>query len=31
VPPYHFVGGTKLVIGENPTGQKFDISSVEQL
>jgi ubiquinol-cytochrome c reductase iron-sulfur subunit len=31
VPPYHFAGATKLVIGENPPGSRFDLSSVEQL
>jgi ubiquinol-cytochrome c reductase iron-sulfur subunit len=31
VPPYHFAGAGKLVIGENPPGESFALSSVEQL
>jgi ubiquinol-cytochrome c reductase iron-sulfur subunit len=31
VPPYHFSAPGKLVIGENPPGNNFALSSVEQL
>jgi ubiquinol-cytochrome c reductase iron-sulfur subunit len=31
VPPYHFTGPTTLMLGENPQGVSFDLSSVEQL
>jgi ubiquinol-cytochrome c reductase iron-sulfur subunit len=31
VPPYHFVSDHVLRIGENPTGQKFTLSSVVQM
>lgn len=29
--PYHFASATQLVIGENPPGQSFELSSVRQL
>jgi len=31
VPPYNFAGASTLVIGENPKGYDFDLSSVKQL
>jgi ubiquinol-cytochrome c reductase iron-sulfur subunit len=31
VPPYHFGSDTSLVIGENPPGETFALSSVAQL
>jgi ubiquinol-cytochrome c reductase iron-sulfur subunit len=31
VPPYHFLTDHVLRIGENPTGQKFDLASVVQM
>jgi ubiquinol-cytochrome c reductase iron-sulfur subunit len=31
VPPHHFPGPQTLVIGENPQGESFDLSQVEQL
>lgn len=31
VPPYHFVNDTTIVIGENPTGNTFDLNSIEQI
>jgi ubiquinol-cytochrome c reductase iron-sulfur subunit len=31
VPPYHFASDTSLVIGENPAGSTFALSSVEQI
>ncbi len=31
VPPYTFVSDTVIRVGENPTGQQFDINSVEQM
>jgi len=31
VPPYHFSNATTLVIGENPPGDDFSLSSVEQI
>lgn len=31
VPPYHFAAADKLVIGENPPGENFELSSVMQL
>ncbi|MBU6299290.1 MAG: ubiquinol-cytochrome c reductase iron-sulfur subunit [Alphaproteobacteria bacterium] len=31
VPPYHFAGDASLVIGENPKGSTFQLSSVEQI
>jgi ubiquinol-cytochrome c reductase iron-sulfur subunit len=31
VPPYHFPNATTVMIGENPAGKSFDLSSVEQL
>jgi ubiquinol-cytochrome c reductase iron-sulfur subunit len=31
VPPYHFATDTTLRIGENPTGSKFDFSTIEQV
>jgi ubiquinol-cytochrome c reductase iron-sulfur subunit len=31
VPPYHFASDTSLVIGENPEGSTFALSSVEQI
>lgn len=31
VPPHHFPDGKRLVIGENPPGESFDLSEVIQL
>lgn len=31
VPPYHFSNATTLVLGENPPGDEFSLSSVEQI
>ena len=31
VPPYHFAGNSQLVVGENPKGETFQLSSVKQL
>lgn len=31
VPPYHFVGDTKLRIGENPPNSTFDFASIRQV
>jgi ubiquinol-cytochrome c reductase iron-sulfur subunit len=31
VPPYHFSNATTLVLGENPPGDDFSLSSVEQI
>ncbi|HUN51969.1 MAG TPA: ubiquinol-cytochrome c reductase iron-sulfur subunit [Candidatus Sulfotelmatobacter sp.] len=31
VPPHHYIAGTKLRIGENPPGQKFDFDSIAQV
>jgi ubiquinol-cytochrome c reductase iron-sulfur subunit len=31
VPPYHFVNPKTLRVGENPTGQTFELDSVEQM
>lgn len=31
VPPYHFIQEHVLRIGENPTGQKFDLASIVQM
>jgi len=31
VPPHHFPDGNTLVIGENPAGETFDLSQVQQL
>lgn len=31
VPPYHFVDNSQLVLGENPKGESFELSSVKQL
>jgi len=31
VPPYHFSSATTLVLGENPPGDDFTLSSVEQI
>jgi ubiquinol-cytochrome c reductase iron-sulfur subunit len=31
VPPYHFISDTMLRIGENPPGESFDFSSIEQV
>jgi ubiquinol-cytochrome c reductase iron-sulfur subunit len=31
VPPYHFSGETSLIVGENPPGSSFEMSSVEQM
>jgi ubiquinol-cytochrome c reductase iron-sulfur subunit len=31
VPPYHYPSGKTVRIGENPEGQKFSLSSVEQI
>jgi ubiquinol-cytochrome c reductase iron-sulfur subunit len=31
VPPYHFANDTTLVVGENPNGETFALSSVEQM
>jgi ubiquinol-cytochrome c reductase iron-sulfur subunit len=31
VPPYHFVGASKIRIGENPKGANFDFASIRQI
>jgi ubiquinol-cytochrome c reductase iron-sulfur subunit len=31
VPPYRFEGDTKLIVGENPTGENFTMSEVETM
>ena len=31
VPPYHFVGDSKIRIGENPKGVNFDFASIRQI
>jgi ubiquinol-cytochrome c reductase iron-sulfur subunit len=31
VPPYNFVGGNKIRIGENPKGVNFDFASIRQI
>lgn len=31
VPPYHFLSGATIRIGENPPGVKFDFSSIQQI
>jgi len=31
VPPYHFPNDRTLRIGENPTGELFDLASVVQM
>ena len=31
VPPHHFASAQTLVIGENPTGQSFDLGTVKQI
>ena len=31
VPPYHFVGGTKIRIGENPSSSTFDFGAIRQI
>ncbi|MGN6097146.1 MAG: ubiquinol-cytochrome c reductase iron-sulfur subunit [Bosea sp. (in: a-proteobacteria)] len=31
VPPHHYTGDTMLVVGENPAGENFSLSSIEQL
>ena len=31
VPPYHFVGDTKIRIGENPSSSTFDFASIRQI
>jgi len=31
VPPYHFASDTSLILGENPKGKTFSLSSVEQM
>ena len=31
VPPYTFLSDTKIRVGENPKGEKFELSSVEQI
>lgn len=31
VPPYHFTSATMLRVGENPPGESFDFSSIEQI
>ena len=31
VPPYHFVGGSKVRIGENPKDSNFDFGSIRQI
>ena len=31
VPPYHFVSKTMIRVGENPSGARFDFSSIEQV
>ncbi len=31
VPPYHFIGDSKIRIGENPKGVNFDFASIRQI
>ena len=31
VPPHHFPAATTLVIGENPAGETYDLSQIQQI